>query len=70
MPIRVINLIETLVKNVSYFFGRIVFVGVIYFNIYIEVKTNVRVPVTSYHLSFATAHEKILKSKIISNFIL
>ena len=68
--IRISDLIETFVKNVSYFFGRIIFVGVIYFNIHVEVKTGVRFSVTGYHLSFATAHKMILKSKIISDFIL
>ena len=68
--IRISDLIETFAKNVSYFFGSIIFVRVIYFNIHIEVKTSVRVSVTGYHLSFTTAYEMILKSKIISNFIL
>ena len=70
IPIRISDLIQTFVKNVPYFFGRIIFVGVIYFNIHIEVKTSVRVSVTCYHLSFATAHEMILKSKIIADFVL
>ena len=70
ISIGISNSIKTFMKNVSYIFGRIVFVGVIYFNIHIEIKTNVRVLVTGYHLSFATAHEMILKSKIIAYFIL
>ncbi len=70
ISIRISDLIETFVKNVSYFFGKIIFVGVIYFNIHIEVKTSVRVSVTGYHISFATSHKMILKSKIISDFIL
>ena len=65
-----LDLIKPFVKNVSYFFGRIIFVGVIYFNIHIKVKTGVRVSVTGYHISFATSHKMILKSKIISDFIL
>lgn len=69
-PIRISNFIETFMKNVSYFFGRIIFVWVINFNIYIKVKTLVRFLVTSYHISFATAYKMILKSKIISYFIL
>ena len=70
ISIRIRDLVETFVKNVSYFFGGIIFVGVIYFNIHIEVKTSVRVSVTGYHLSFAAAHKMIFKSKIISDFIL
>ena len=70
ISIGISNSIKTFMKNVSYIFGRIVFVGVIYFNIHIEIKTNVRVLVTGYHFSFATAHKMILKSKIISYFIL
>lgn len=70
MSIRISDFVETFVKNISYFFGRIIFVGVIYFDIHIKVKTSVRASVTCYHLSFATAHKMILKSKIISDFIL
>lgn len=70
ISIRISHLIEALVKNGSYFFGRIIFVGVIDFNIHIKVKTGVSVSVTGYHISFAAAHEMILKSEVIANFSL
>ena len=58
------------IQMMPQFFGRIIFVRVINFNIHIKIKANIRVSVTGYHLSLAAAHKMILKGEVISNFVL